>query len=200
MSIWYDFYLEGEVNGEWRAIGPFMKRKDGSVNLVSFASGQSSMEWMLNDIDYWYGMPKGISNEVMKELAGRDVVVDDLADEDYHIFYERTRWFPLSCVRADPARFEHEAYVGRESMNKFELGDIEEICDWITPEEYAALPTDERRAYTYFRWTDPGGSYDMRCRLKALARELIHIYEASVLLHEDDADEVSSARVVVRVC
>lgn len=199
MSTWYDLYLEGEVNGEWRAIGPFMKRKDGSVNLVPFVSGQSPVEWMLNDIDCWHGMPKGVSDEVAK-LVDYGGAEGALTNDDFHMFYERTRWFPLSCVRVDPARFEHEAYVGRESMNKFELGDIEEICDWITPEEYADLPADERRAYTYFRWTDPGGSYDMRCKLKALAWELIHIYEASVLLYEDDADEVSSARVIVRVC
>lgn len=197
MSTWYDFYLEGEVNGEWRAIGPFMKQRDGSVDLVPFASGQSSMEWMLDDIDSWYGMPKGVSDEVMEHVGCNETA--GVHADDPRIFCERTRWFPLSCVRVDPTRFEHEAYVGRESMNRFELGDIEEICDWITPEEYASLPADERRAYTYFRWTDPGGSYDMRCRLKALARELIHIYEDSVLLHERDADVVSSARVIVRI-
>ena len=108
------------------------------------------------------------------------------------------QWFPLSDIRCDPARFEHEAYVSREAANAFEIGELDEIWEWITPVEYGALPANEKQAYIYYRWTQPFGVYDLKCRVKALSSELASIYEETVLLHEKGHQRVGEMRVVVR--
>ena len=154
------------------------------------------MGGMLNSIGTWSGLPDGISETVGKALWKER---DDAGKETDVIDSRFVQWFPLDDLKCDPARFEHEAYVARESMNAFEIGEQEEIWGWLTPEEYGALPAEEKRAYAFYRWTNPFGEYGMKCRLQRISAELANMYQDTVLIHEDGYPQVAEMRIVVRL-
>lgn len=201
MSIWYDLYLEGCVDGEWRAIGPYLKKADGTVHLATIDEGQSVVGAMLESVNCHWGVPDDISDDVLTELLSCESTFSDYYDEAETISIEEAhaKWFCLSDIQVDPARFEYEAYVAREDMRAFERGEIQEIEEWFTPEEYGSLPDDRKRFYTYFRWTEPYGSYNGLCRLKALAQGLLGIYRDNVLRFEKGRKEITAARIIVSI-
>lgn len=195
MSIYYDLFLEGMVGGEWRCLSPSFADAGGNYKAAPILSGQSPVGELLSDIGCWHSIPDGVSAQVTKALwkkVGPEGEETDDIDERF------VQWFPLSDIRADPARFEHEAYVAREAANAFELKEVEEIWEWLTPEEYGSLPGNEKQAYTYYRWTQPFGTYDLKCRLKTMSSELATMYEEAILMQEEGHPRVGSMRVVVR--
>lgn len=194
MGIYYEIYLEGKINGEWRCIDPFLKTASGELKHACIMEGKSMVGMMVDDIGYWQGIPQGVSKEVLDVLPHKYSETFEPTDE---LDPSRVRWFEISDVRADPARFEHEAYVGREAMNLFELGEIEEIEHWLTPEEYGSLPSDEKRGYTFFRWNDAWGSYRMKCELKEAASFLMEAYRSNVLISEPNYPEIDKVRCIV---
>ena len=195
MSIYYDLFLEGLVEGEWRCLSPSFVDADGNYKVAPILSGQSAMGEMLRDIDCWHGLPDGLSAQIVNVLWKKTNSAGEKTEE---IDESCVEWFPLSDIKADPARFEHEAYISRETANAFELNEIYEIWEWITPEEYGSLPADEKRAYTYYRWTQPFGTYDLKCRIKTMSSELATMYEEEILIHEKGYPHVESMRIVVR--
>ena len=195
MSIYYDLFLEGMVGGEWRCLSPSFVDANGNYRVAPILSGQSAVRELLMDIGCWHSIPKGLSPQILnvlwKKTNSRGEKTDDI-DEHY------VQWFPLSDIRSDPARFEHEAYVTREAANAFELNEIDEIWKWLTPEEYGSLPVNEKQAYTYYRWTEPFGTYDLKCRIKTMSSELATMYNEAILIHEEGYPHIESMRIVVR--
>lgn len=171
MSIYYDLYLEGLVEDKWIALGPWFQGQEGGFYLGPVMTGQSYVGSMLRDLSYCSGTPSDVSPEVRDMLLFADCDPFFNEDENDPVEVESclrlARWFPLSVLgNIDPARFEHEAYVPRNLVHAFERGDFEEIDDWISPEEYGGLPADEKKTYTYYRWTDPWGTYGAKVELK----------------------------------
>lgn len=195
MSTYYDLFLEGVVGGEWRCLSPSFVDADGNYKTVPILSGQSSVGELLRDIGCWHSIPDGLSAQIANALWKKT----DFAGEKTDDIDERlVQWFPLDNIRSDPSRFEHEAYVTRETANAFELHEVDEIWEWLTPEEYGALPANEKRAYTYYRWTQPFGTYDLKCRVKRMSCELATMYEEAILIHEKGYPRVESMRIIVR--
>ena len=195
MGIYYDLFLEGRVENEWRCLSPSFINVNGDWKVAPILSGQSAIGAMLQDIGCWHSMPDDLSEQVKRVLWKKE---DSEGKKTNEIDERYVQWFPLSDVECDPSRFEHEAYVTRESANAFDLGELEEIWNWLTPEEYGALPANEKQAYVYYRWTQPYGIYDFKCRLKTLASELALMYEESILLHEEGYRHVGEKRIIVR--
>ena len=165
MSVEYDLYLEGLIEGEWAALGPWFKGRDSSFHLGPVMSGQSSVRMMLQDLPCIWGAPSDISPDVREKLVCAGCTVSGNTTTD--LCFEQAQWFSLSALdKIDPARFEHEAYVPRDLVHAFERGDCDEICDWLAPGEYGSLPADEKEAYTYYRWTEPWGAYALKVELK----------------------------------
>lgn len=159
MSVYHDIYLEGLVDGVWTALGPWFKADDGTFNIAPVMSGQSGLGMMVSDLGCWYGAPADISADVLS----RAVYVDGSGEE----CKLTCRWFELSDLGdIDPSRYEHEGYAPCGEVSAFERGDAEDIWDWLSPREYGALPADEKQAYTYYRWSEPCGVYDLKCELK----------------------------------
>ena len=146
MSIYYDLFLEGLVRGEWRCLSPSFLGSNGNYKVTPILSGQSPVGELLRDICCWQSLPERLSTQVAnalwKKTDSEGKKTDDI-DERF------VQWFPLSDIKSDPARFEHEAYVSREAANAFELGEIDEIWGWLTPEEYGSLLANEKQAYTW---------------------------------------------------
>lgn len=195
MGIYYDLYLEGRVKDTWRCLSPFLATPDGSFALAPLMSGKSSIGLMLDDVDCWHSCPNDLSKEVRRVLWKRQ---DEHGEKTDEIDDRCIEWFSLSDLTCDPARFEHEAYVPRESMNSFEIGEVDDIYWWLTPQEYGELPPEEKQGYTFYRWTEPYGIYDLKCRLKQLAEELRGMYCDTVLLYEKGYPKVSEMRIIVR--
>jgi hypothetical protein len=53
-------------------------------------------------------------------------------------------------------------YVYRELIPDFEVGDIDDIENWLTIDEYKALPEDEKKSYAYYEWNNHWDDYDYK--------------------------------------
>lgn len=170
MSTYYDIYLEGLVNSKWTALGPWFKMPDNSFRIVPILTGCSSVREMLDNIDYSWGALEDVSDEVLQKIVYKDYDGNEQKNDCY--------WFDSGALsRIDPAHFEYEGYAPRHQVAMFERGDSDVICDWLDPMEYAAMSSFEKQAYTYYRWTEPGGPYALRVELKQRAAAVCSMYE-----------------------
>ena len=53
-------------------------------------------------------------------------------------------------------------YVYRELIPSFEVGEIDDIENWLTIDEYKALPEDEKKSYAYYEWNNRWDEYDYK--------------------------------------
>lgn len=169
MSICYDIYLEGLVDGKWKALGPWCRTLAGFCLISPIMSGCSAVRAMLDCIECSWGPLEDLSGDVVGEIT--------YYDSDGKEHKRDSWWFDYSALsRIDPARFEFEGYVPRQQVAEFERGDADCISDWVGPMEYAALPAAEKQGFTYYRWTEPGGTYDLRVKLKQRADMVRDMY------------------------
>ncbi|MCD2491593.1 hypothetical protein LQE92_02995 [Lacrimispora sp. NSJ-141] len=50
--------------------------------------------------------------------------------------------------------FRYHGYVLKYSIAAYEIGEQEEIIDWLTRQEYDFLSEEEKKDYVYFEWNE----------------------------------------------
>ena len=55
--------------------------------------------------------------------------------------------------------FRYQVYVLKCMLAAIEIGELEEIVNWLTKQEYDALSEDDKKDYAYFEWNEWGDWY-----------------------------------------
>lgn len=187
MSVCYDLFLEGEVDGRWVCLDGFVKAPDGRLVHRPVMSGQSVVGEMLEEAGCSPLDPEDLSPEVRERFDG----------------FGGSSFGP-GCLAFDPenarvpaGRYEYERYVPREAMNAYENGDPDAIVHWLTEAEYAALDGDEKLMYSFFRWDDPWGTFSLKRRLTERVDEAVRFYDREVL--SGGSGRIGAVRIVAMV-
>ena len=184
MSVYYELYLEGWLDGKWICMDSFMRGPDGQLVHRPLLSGQSIVRELLHEVDAAMLELESLSPEVRGQFGDPD-----------ERFGPRCYFFEPEVARIPREKYEYERYVYREDMNAFENGDLESIGYWLTEAEYAALSEEERRAYTFFRWDDPWSTFAIKRRLTERVKDAVNYYNFKVLPY---GTKIERTRIIVR--
>ena len=152
MSTSYYLYTEAYIDNEWVCINPAFE-KDGKRRIATtYESGSRS----------YFGQTADKIEEIGCALRFCDMSTElqecfaNSRNSEYVRILSAEIDEMKSCL---PAEQPHEFHgiVHKNSVFAYESGDIEEIYEPITPEEYAQMHEVGKQLYQYYEWDDPMG-------------------------------------------
>lgn len=150
MSTSYFLYTEAYIDNKWVCINPSFER-DGKRRLaMTYESGSRS----------YFGQTADKIEEIGGSLQFEDM--SDVLQERYEK-YKDDSFIRILSAEVDDMRgcmplgqaHERHGIVLKDSVFAYESGDIEELYESITPEEYAKLDEVGKQLYQYYEWDDP---------------------------------------------
>ncbi len=154
MSISYYMYTEVNINGKWICINNRIKniKKDMEMLSETYYSGSRS---------YF-----GEAAEKIKDIGLR-INHEDMSEALKSIFKDEEYFFAVSvspkrmrdCFPEDKTLKEFCGYVLKDTLFRFQTGEIEDICSWLSIDEYLALSEEEKVFYKFYEWNSEDGWY-----------------------------------------
>ncbi len=169
MGSHYYIYAEVKVKDKWYNLNPFARKFDGSFVLHPVYEDTSAFFSVCNDLEE-HQISVGIPDDMSPEL--RSIFHEDLEEEcrswmtdiTWKHVYQQT----IFCVRYGDAiaprvikdrPHRYEGYVTKRIIAAFEVNEINTIYNWLTNEEYRALPDNKKHEYSYYQWDDEFDEY-----------------------------------------
>ena len=152
MSTSYFLYTEVYIDDKWVCINPGFDM-DGKRRLaMTYESGSRS----------YFGQT---ADKI--EAVGETLLFEDLSAE-LQARYESCRndeFVRILSAEVDAMRgclpsgqaHEHHGIVLKDAVFAYESGDVEDLYESTTPEEYAKLDEVGKQLYQYYEWDDPMG-------------------------------------------
>ena len=171
MSTYYYIYAEARYKGKWYSINPIVKKADGTYKVKEVFWAQSGFLEMFRYLQN-LAIDQGILDDFSQET--RSMFHENLDDTylawgngiTYRQEYERSVIVvPYDKLKPHIVRdrpYKHRGYVFRECIPNFECGEIDDIENWITIEEYKALAEDEKKYYAYYEWNNRWDDYEYK--------------------------------------
>lgn len=152
MSTSYFLYTEAYIDNQWVCINPAFENKGIQHLALTYESGSRSYFGQTADKIEQLG---GILwfDEMSTELQNRY----ESCRSNEHV---RILAADIDSMRGCmPSGQTHERHgiVLKDAVFAYESGDMEELYESITPEEYAKLDEVGKQLYRYYEWDDPMG-------------------------------------------
>ena len=152
MSTSYFLYTEAFIDDKWVCINPGFDKEGKRRLAMTYESGSRS----------YFGQ----TADKIEEIGGR-LRFDDLSAE-LQARYENCRddeFIRILSAEVDTMRscmpsgqaHEYHGIVLKDAVFAYESGDVEDLYESITPEEYAKLDEVGKQLYQYYEWDDPMG-------------------------------------------
>ncbi len=152
MSTSYYLYTEAYVGDKWICINPGFD-KDGKRRIATtYENGSRTYFGQTADkIEEIGGVLR--FDEMSAELQ---LLFEDCRDSrDVRILTANVNSMRV-CMRSGQTH-EHHGIVLKDSVFEYESGDIEDLYESISAEEYAQLDEVSKQLYQYYEWDDPMG-------------------------------------------
>ena len=183
MSRTYHIYAEVRYKGQWYNLNPMMMNSKGEYDLRPVYWGGSEM-WdaycELED-DVWI---RGIPEDMCQELRNcfHNNLDENLngwpKDYTYRKYYSSSmfavrldRGFTRRIVKDRP--YKYRGYIYRHTLAAFESGEMEDINNWITIDEYKQLSDKEKDEYVFYEWNNSYDNYGIYTAVVARIRHLL---------------------------
>lgn len=165
MSTYHYIYAEANVNGKWYSLNPVMPLANGGYGsgAIIYLGGSFHPEvfhWLRKNA-ISSGLPDDISNTTKEHFPGDmdELTKCWLSEMTNREYYKRTAFvvnFDTTIVRKirKDRPYKYMAYIPRETLASFECGEIDEIENWITPNEFNTLLPEEKEGYIYYEWNN----------------------------------------------
>lgn len=197
MGVDYFAYLQTYIHDEPIAIGPFVKTKDGECRLATVLEARSAFreacEW-LQERPHKAGLPEKLCPELYKKFCMHES--DPSFYKSWEDYYKSCmsvfRFSDIKGLIKKDKPYKYQAYITKEQMALHECGEDDEICFWLTKEEYESLSEEEKREYAYYEWNDYFGAYGGVSTLVGNINAVIYFFEQSYCL-DWDFDEINEA-------
>lgn len=156
MGTYYSIYAEVRVGNKWYNINPLMRNENGEAWVYPVMSGQSHMRDAVEELEedcYMRGCPENLSEELKKVYShSSDEIADNMWNSmTYGEYYNQTLFVVnygkhvKSRVKSTmPTRY--RGYVSKYCLSEYEIGNIDDISNWLTEEEYRELSDEERKS------------------------------------------------------
>lgn len=189
MSTSYFLYTEAYVDNKWVCINPGFDM-DGKRRLaMTYESGSRS----------YFGQTADKFEEIGEALRFEDL------SAELQGRYERCRndeFVRILSAEVDAMRgcmpsgqaHEYHGIVLKDAVFAYESGNVEDLYEAITPEEYAKLDDVGKQLYQYYEWDDPIGWFVYFKEILEHVQWQIHDWQS---VYGDEA--INKCRVVVLV-
>ena len=151
MSSSYHLFTEGFVDGKWVCLNAYLKKNDDYEIVETYYSGSRS--YFSSTFD-------------KLEEIGQSVRKEDLSQEVRHWLgvgeRGRTCIVHLEDIRKTmphAQKYECHGYVEKNMIFLLESNEIEDIYEYLSPDEYLELDEEVRKSYQYYEWNDAMGWY-----------------------------------------
>lgn len=152
MSTSYFLYTEAYIDGRWVCIDPTFEKERKRHLTMTYESGSRSYFGQTADkIEEIGGRLR--FDELSAELQGR---YENCRDDEFVRILSAEVDAMRSCMPSGQAH-EYHGIVLKDSVFAYESGDVEDLYESITPEEYAKLDEMSKRLYQYYEWDNPMG-------------------------------------------
>lgn len=189
MSTYYDFMVEAKYDGIWHNIDFHSMGADGEMHHHYLASISRGCIGLLADAVH---ASEHISFDDLSEST-RKILLDDALPygEDglkLNHYFVLGDLQVLEKIASQPYQF--EGYVTKNSIARYECGDMEDITDALTARELLELPETSRDEYDLYRWDYPCNSRTTVRHMVDRVREQIERFNDSIPYKRDmSADE-----------
>lgn len=175
MGTYYQAYAEAKINGAWKGID-FYVFANGKYVPVEIVEGKSYVSSALAEKHLHWAIA---ASEMSPELQ---------RDHPWYVEEEKKeeKWQGslVSCVTGDDIaalkldKPEHCGFVDKTLINAFEKEEGE-IWEWLSAKEYAELPPEARIGYSWYEWSEPGGTQEVWTKIRDGLSERIDAYNNS---------------------
>lgn len=210
MSVYYTVYAEVKVGNKWYNLTPIMKDRNGVYRAQPLICGQSYIREAYEELQkssYASGRPHDISEELRQVFPHDDEenVKDYYRDMTYKQYYSQVLCVVnygksvKSRVKAD-RQTRYRGYVNKYNLAAYEIGETEDIVNWIHSTRYEELSEESKKEYAYYEWNEWGDWY-------AVYVDLVHKVDALLSIFNEwswgnlpgDLDETGPSADYVRL-
>jgi len=158
MSTSYYIYTEVEVDGKWICINNKLKNveKGSDITCETYYSGSRSYfqetAYKIEEIGYFI-QHKDLSEGVKKLFK---------YSEEHKGYWRAFSFSPkdmYACFPKNSSLKEHCGYVHKDTIFNCEAGEIDDIYEWFSADEYLAFPEEKKKCYEYYEWNSEDGWY-----------------------------------------
>ncbi|MBR2883725.1 MAG: hypothetical protein IKB93_02935 [Clostridia bacterium] len=158
MSTSYYMYTEVNIDGKWTCINNRIIDVERNEELMSETYYSGSRSYF------------GETADKIRDI-GTLLKYDDLSDDVKSIFPsykenpEYFRGFAVydnemeACFPEDRMLKEFRGYVKKDILFSFQTGELDDIYEYLSADEYLALPDEKKSFYQFYEWNSESGWY-----------------------------------------
>ena len=162
MGTYYTLYAEAKIRDKWFNFNPFIRNVKGELTIAPIYGWEQSYFREaydeLTDLFSGRGYPEDMCeelkqhfrvDEVIKDIFGKEVTRQQ--DSLNHVSYVNNgKNIASRIVPGMYSRF--QGYVKKRMISAFQLGEAEDISEWLDKAQYNELSEKEKRQWSYFEW------------------------------------------------
>lgn len=209
MGVTYSFYAEIKVKDKWYSLNPIIKDVMGNAKSRPILEGRS---WLHDAVDELYesrrsvGVPEDASEEVLSHFhTPLDDEYGNMWGKVTYRQYYQSSVYELSYLDHIASRikkdrpYKFRGYVRKRAIANFEVGEIEEISNWLTPEEYEKTSAKEKKYYAWYEWNEPDDEYGVFYALYSRVESLCEWFWQFGFPYESGLSQYDISRGDIRI-
>lgn len=163
MGRYYQVFAEANVKDKWVNLNPYIVDLGGKVRMVPLIGYEQSTFYEayeeMSDTMWYQGYPDDLSQEVYDYLEP-DKILDWFGKPQkkrsaYHSMVYTVRYEEAVKKRiVDKKATKYEGYVEKQTKAAHEIGEIQNIHEWLDEQQYRELSPKEKMQYSYYEWDD----------------------------------------------
>lgn len=162
MGRYYRVFAEAKVKDKWVNFNPYIVDLGGKVKLIPLIGYEQSTFYEAYDEmrDFWWyeGYPDDLSAEVNDYLEP-DKEIDWFGKilpmrMAFHSMVYTVKYSEVKKRLKKDKRTKYEGYVDKKTKAAHEIGEIQEVYEWLDEQQYKELTPEEQMQYSYYEWDD----------------------------------------------
>lgn len=162
MGRYYTVFAEAKVKDKWVNFNPYIVDLDGKVRMVPLVGYEQSTFYEayeeMQDFQWYQGYPEDMSAE-LNDYIEPDKVLDWFGEKRpkrvaYHSMVYTVKYSEVKKRLRKDKRTKYEGYVEKKTKAAHEIGEIQEIYEWLDEKQYKELTPKEQMQYSYYEWDD----------------------------------------------
>ena len=163
MGRYYQVFAEAKVKDKWVNLNPYIVDLGGKVRLVPLIGYEQSTFYEayeeMNDRIWYQGYPDDLSQEVYDYIEP-DKILDWFGKPQkkriaYHSLVYTVRYEEAVKKRiVESKATKYEGYVEKQTKAAHQIGEIQNIHEWLDEQQYRELTPQEKMQYSFYQWDD----------------------------------------------
>lgn len=162
MGRYYTVFAEAKVKDKWVNLNPYIVDLDGKVRMVPLVGYEQSTFYEayeeMQDFQWYQGYPEDMSTE-LNDYIEPDKELDWFGKIQpkrvaYHSMVYTVKYSEVKKRLRKDKRTKYEGYVEKKTKAAHEIGEIQDVYEWLDEKQYKELTPKEQMQYSYYEWDD----------------------------------------------